>query len=159
MYADSQLELSDSQAVTATAVCANVIDTLTLGLGAGAQAGAQLADRLDAETLYVVVQTAVACTDTSSDATLTITLETSANSDLSSPTVIMSSRAIPFADFSPAGAQVWVMPLPPSAAWKRYVGLRYSVASGPLTAGAFDAILTPTIQRNRVYKTTTPVAQ
>jgi hypothetical protein len=51
------------------------------------------------------------------------------------------------------------MPLPPSAAWKRFVGLRYTVASGPLTAGAFDAILTPTIQRNRVYKTTTPVAQ
>jgi hypothetical protein len=159
VYIDQQLELSDSQAVTATAVSSNTIDLLALNAGAGAQAGAQNTDRLDAAPLYVVVQTAVAATDVSSDATLTLTLETSANSDLSSPTVIAASRAIPFAEFSPAGSMVWIMPLPPSTRWQRYIGLRYSIANGPLTAGAFDAVLTTTIQKNKVYKTTTPIAQ
>lgn len=144
MYLDSTLELAVAQAVTVSAVSANVADLRALNLGAGSQAAVQ--DRVDATPLYLVVRTAVACTDVGSDATLVVSLETSPNSDLSASTVIAQSGVIPFATFSPAGSQVWIVPLPPSSAWKRYLGVRFTVASGPLTAGAFDAFLTPNMQ-------------
>ena len=38
MYVDTQVELSDAQAVTSTAISSNVIDTLTTSVGANAAA-------------------------------------------------------------------------------------------------------------------------
>lgn len=146
MYLDSTLELAVAQAVTASAVGANVADVQALGLGAGAQAGPQNIDPGSGATLYLVVRTASACADTGSDAALQVSLETSPNSDLSASTIIVQSAAVPFATFSPAGTTVWVVPLPPSRNWKRYLGVRFTVAAGPLTAGAFDAFITANSQ-------------
>ena len=73
--------------------------------------------------------------------TLTITLESDDNASLSSPTVHFSTGAIAFASFATAGTRLVTVRLP-HGAYQRYVGLRYTVASGPLTAGAFDAFLT-----------------
>lgn len=146
MYVDKMLELSDSQAVTSTAISENVIDTLTTG-AAAATLGTYVAVNTDQdlgqsnEDIYLVVQTAVTCTDTSSDATLTITLESDDNVGLSSPTVHYSTGAIAFASFATAGTRLVTLCLP-HGTYQRYVGLRYTVASGPLTAGAFDAFLT-----------------
>ncbi len=151
MYIDSTLELAVAQAVTTSAVGQNIADLRALNLGAGSQAAVQ--DRLDATPLCLVVRTAVACTDVGSDATLQVSLETSPNSDLSASTVIAQTGVLPFASFAPIGTTVWAIALPPSDSWKRYLGVRFTVASGPLTAGAFDAFITSNIQRNsRAYK-------
>jgi uncharacterized protein (UPF0548 family) len=152
MYVDSQLELSDSQAVTSTAISSNVIDLFGTNLGAGAQVAANVIQDIgQGEDVYLVVQTAVACTDTSSDATLTITLETDTAVGLGSSTVVLNLGTLAFAAFATAGTVLARVKLP-SFDYKRYLGLRYTVAAGPLTAGAFDAFITNNIQNNKIYK-------
>lgn len=132
MILDAQNEFSDSQAVTSTAISTNVID-----LGATNN----LKDIGAGEPVYLVVQTVVAATDTGSDATLTVTLESDSTADLAtSATVHFSTGALAFAAFSPAGTTLAAVRLP-SGSYERYLGVRYTVASGPLTAGQFDAFL------------------
>ena len=146
MFIDSQLEFSDAQAVTATAISSNVLDTqvtdqtntaLNLGIG---------------EEAYLVVRTQTAATDTGSDATLTITLESADNAALSTNAVVhFSTGAIPFASFAPAGSKLVAVKLPQHIDYKRYLGVRYTVASGPLTAGKFDAFIVKDVQDAAKY--------
>lgn len=155
MYVDTQLELSDAQAVTSTAISSNVIDLLTTALGAATLDSKlqpnSLVDIGAGEDVYLVVSTQTTVTDTSSDATLVITLETDTAVGLGSSTVVASTGTLAFATYATAGTQVWVLKLPPFD-YKRYLGIRYTVASGPFTAGAFDAFLTVGLQKNKVYK-------
>jgi hypothetical protein len=132
---DTQNKFSDAQAVTSTAISTDVIDlnpnggpntTRDLGMG---------------EQVFLSVVTHTTCTDTGSDATLTVTLESSAVVGLTSSTVHASTTTLAFATYATAGTTVWRIALP-SATYQRYLGLRYTIASGPLTAGAFDAYLT-----------------
>ena len=155
MYVDSQIEFSDAQAVTATAISSNVYDLFSMGLGGGAT-DVTPNTRLDigqgTDHLYLVVNTAVTATDTGNDATLTITLESADDAGLTTNAQVhYSSGAIAFASFATAGTNLVAIRLP-SALYRRYLGVRYTVASGPLTAGAFDAFVTPTLQQNRIYK-------
>ena len=155
MYVDSQIEFSDAQAVTATAISSNVYDLFSMGLGGGAT-DVTPNTRLDigqgTDNLYLVVNTAVTATDTGNDATLTITLESADDAGLTTNAQVhYSSGAIAFASFATAGTTLVAIRLP-SALYRRYLGVRYTVASGPLTAGAFDAFVTPTLQQNRIYK-------
>lgn len=155
MYVDSQIEFSDAQAVTATAISANVYDLFSKGLGGGAT-DVTPNTRLDigqgTDHLYLVVNTAVTATDTGNDATLTITLESADDAGLSTNAQVhYSTGAIAFASFATAGTNLVAIRLP-SALFRRYLGVRYTVANGPLTAGAFDAFVTPTLQQNRIYK-------
>lgn len=154
MYVDSQLELSDAQAVTSTAISANVIDLLTTGAAASATAiGPNATINIGIGCpLWLVVQTRTACTDVGSDATLQVTLESDTAVGLASaPVVHLNTGALAFAAFSAAGTRVLVAPLP-SGSYKRYLGLRFTVASGPLTAGTFDAFLTTDPSVNTIYK-------
>lgn len=153
MFVDTQTEFSDAQAVTATAISTNVIDTqAALGGGTNIAGGNANQDIGQGEDVYLVVQTVVAATDTGSDATLTVTLESATDAGLTTAAVVhFSTAALAFAAFSPAGTQIAVIKLP-VADYKRYLGVRYTVGAGPLTAGAFDAFLTKDIQRNKIYK-------
>ena len=151
MYVDKNLELSDSQPVTSTAISTNVIDLMTVDSAGGTAAANVIQDIGQGEDLYLVVQTAVACADVSSDATLTITLESDTAVGLGTSTVHFSTGALAFAAYATAGTQVLLLKLPP-AEYKRYLGIRYTVASGPLTAGQFDAFITKDIQKNKIYK-------
>ena len=153
MLLDSQTEFSDAQAVTSTALSTNVLDLFSVLGGAGASISPNTRiDVGDADYLYLVVQTNTACTDVSSDATLTITLESADDAAISSNVVThFSTGALAFATFSPQGTQLIKMRLP-KGLYRRYLGIRYTVASGPLTAGAFDAFLTPTADNQRPYK-------
>lgn len=153
MYVDSQTTFSDSQAVTSTAISTNVMDLVSLGLGGGTNVALNtVSDIGNGQPIYLVVQTAVTATDTGSDATLTVTLESDTAAGLSSsPTVHYSSGALAFASFATAGTQFIAIALP-MGDYKRYLGLRFTVASGPLTAGAFDAFLTTDVQRVKAYK-------
>lgn len=149
MYIDTNLEFSDSQAVTATAISANVYDTQSIAAGGGStgnSGGYGINSLVDlgqaADEMFLVVQTAVACTDVGSDATLTITIESDTVATLAgTPTVHFSTGPLAFAAFSTAGARLVCTTLP-HGLYKRYLGLRYTVAAGPLTAGQFDAFLT-----------------
>lgn len=138
MYVDSLAQFSDAQAVTATAISENVMD-----LGASPTTR----DIGNGQPVYLVVQTQTTATDTGSDATLTITLESDSTADLAtSATVHYSSGAIAFADFATAGTQFVAVALP-MGDYERYLGVRFTVAAGPLTAGNFDAFLTTDVQR------------
>lgn len=149
MYLDKQNEFSDAQAVTATAISTNVID-LFAGI-VSPNVNNVLRDIGSGQDLYLVVMTQTAATDAGSDATLTVTLESDDNVGLTSPTVHFSTIAFPFATFSPLGAELVAIKLP-KGDYERYLGVRYTVAAGPLTAGNFDAFLTTDVQSWRAYR-------
>lgn len=148
MYVDSQLEFSNAQAVTATALSTNVVDLQPQS------------ERLNAlqnigigEDAYLVVQTQTAATDSGSDATLTVTLESADDAGISTNAQVhFSTGAIAFANFAPAGSKVAVFKLPQHLAYRRFLGVRYTVASGPLTAGNFDAFITKDVQAQQYMK-------
>lgn len=147
MYVDSQAQFSNAQAVTSTAISENVID-----LNAASSSNVPLLQDIGTgPDIYLVVQTATTCTDTSSDATLTLTLESDSTANLAtSATVHLSTGALAFATYATAGSQVFVGRLP-AGNYERYLGLRYTIASGPLTAGAFTAFLTLDVQKQSYY--------
>lgn len=137
-------EFSDAQAVTSTAISTNVIDlgpttdNATRDIGTG-------------EPLYLVVRTNTAATDSGSDATLTVSLESDTAEALNSAAVVhYTTGALTFATFSVAGAVLACVRLP-AGDYKRYLGVRYTVASGPLTAGKFDAFLTHDVDKWAPY--------
>lgn len=135
---DKGMEFSDAQAVTASAISTNVMD-----LGVSHDFGV-------AADLFLVVQCDVTATDAGSDATLTISLESDSTADLAtSATVHHTSAAIALASLV-AGETLLVVPVPPGA-YERYLGVRYTVASGPLTAGKFSAFLSADVQRWKAY--------
>jgi hypothetical protein len=133
------------QAITATAISANVLDLRQAATPTLVDEAIQLAD------LWLVVQA-----DQSADfaaagaATLTITLESDTAVGLAtSPVVHFSTAAI--AKASLVKGFVAAKVLLPSDDYKRFLGLRYTVATGPFTAGGLYAFLTPTLQRNKTY--------
>lgn len=140
MLLDKQNEFSDSQAVTASAISTNVIDTL---------ANTTLTDLGEGEPIYLVIAATVAATAAGA-ATVTFTLESDSTADLAtSPTVHFSTAVIGKAALT-AGAPVAIVALPIDL-YERFVGVRYTVATGPLTAGAFDAFLTKDVSKFRAY--------
>lgn len=148
MILDKFNEFADAQAVTSTAISQNVIDLAPLGGGTGTNT---VRDIGSGEDVYLVVRTVQAATDSGSDATLTVTLESDSTENLAtSPTVHFSTGAMAFAAFSPAGAELAAIKLP-AGNYERYLGVRFTVASGPLTAGTFDAFLTKDAQSYRAY--------
>lgn len=152
MIIDTQNELSDAQAVTATAISANVIDLFAVTVG-GQAAGFSPNARIDiGDEAYLLVQTVTAATDVGSDATLTITLESADDVGLTTNAIVhFSSGALAFAAFSPAGSQLVRIRLP-KALYRRYLGVRYTVANGPLTAGTFDAVIVENLDNQRAYR-------
>jgi hypothetical protein len=146
MYLDSRLEFSDGQAVTATAISTNVVDLISNASGKN-----PVRDIGTGEDVYLVVITRTAATDSGSDATLAVSLESDSTENLAtSPTVHFTTGALAFAAFSAAGTVLAAVKLP-SGNYERYLGVRYTVASGPLTAGNFDAFLTTDVDAWRAY--------
>jgi hypothetical protein len=144
MILDAFNEFSDAQAVTSTAISTNVIDL-------GPVTDNTLRDIGTGNPVWLIVKTNTTATDTSSDATLTITLESDSTANLAtSATVHYSTGAIAFASFATAGT-VLVAVMLPSGLYEQYLGVRFTVASGPLTAGAFDAFLTKDADLYRAY--------
>lgn len=135
MITDALLQVSSDQVVTATAVSEDKID---LGVARDIGEGHPLFALF---TVKVAVAAAGAATVTfeiitASDAALTSDIE-----------VIGTSGAIAKADL-PAGKQLAIRINPQIAALgQRYLGVRYTIATGPLTTGsAFDCDFVETIQ-------------
>lgn len=131
MITDALLQLSSAQAVTATAFSTNTIDL-----------GPNTRDIGPGEELNISIAVDTAATAAGA-ATVTFQLVTSANANLSTPTVILATDAIAKTALT-AGAR-FNLPIPHQtlaqglALGQRYLGLQYTVATGPLTAGAFSA--------------------
>lgn len=128
MLIDSLNEFSDEQAVTATALSTNVID-----LGAAV-------DTLDNE-LYLHIKCMTTATAAGA-ATVVFSLETDDAEAIDSASVVFTTPAIAKATLV-AGYEVARIRIP--AGLQQYLAVRYTVATGPLTAGAFSAFLSPSI--------------
>ena len=127
---DALLTVSDEQSVTVTAVSEDVIDlSIDRDIGAGEHL----------YMLFVATEAAAAA----GAATVTFEVIASANSNLSSPVVVGASGPIGKAALA-AGETVAVPLGRQDGLGRRYMGARYTVSTGPLTAGKFTA----TIVRN-----------
>lgn len=127
MITDAENTLSAAQVVTASAVSANTID-----LGAARDVGA-------GEELNVYVNVDLT-TLAAGAATVNFQVITSAAANLSSPTIVGQTDAIPKASLV-TGTQI-LIPVPRSLINKlgqRYLGIQYTVGTGPLTQGTFSA--------------------
>ena len=135
MLTDALLQLSSAQAVTTTAVSTNTIDLGTArDIGTG-------------EDLYAVITVDEAAT-ASGSATVNFQVITSANANLSSANIISQTDAIAKTDLTLARKPIVIcinpallLSLPVG---QRYLGVQYTVATGPLTAGKFSATITNT---------------
>lgn len=132
MILDATTLLSDDQAITATARSTNVIDLGAPGTpyGAAAAINQDIGKGTKIPLLVQVTQTFATLTS------LAITVETSANADLSSSTVLSSTTVA-------AAALVAGYQLPidvvPNRVTGRYFGVRYTVSGSDATAGKITA--------------------
>jgi len=140
MYVDAELQFSDSQAVTSTAVGTNVID-----LGVARSIG-------NGEPMAVLFCVEVAADQTTGDEDYTFTLEYSSVAAQTSGYVTMGQRlyesGTPAAPAQDADLLVvgykFAIPVPPTSAGddERYIGIRYTTA-GTTPTITVSAFLTP----------------
>ena len=135
MFLDSLLLLSDAQAFTATGFSTNTIDlgnvTPKNEIGAG-------------EPMEVTVTVDVAADFTSTDETYRFDLVTSANANLSSPTIINQRSVLASggaASLLAAGRDIH-LPVPKGAVLQRYLGLQLTLA-GTTPSITITAMLQP----------------
>lgn len=135
MITDKLLRVSEDQAVTTTAVSTNTID---LGVAQDIGQGMKL-------NMNFAVTTAFA-----GGTSIAFEVISSAAADLSSPTVISSSAAIPVAQLT-AGKNVAVSMSPNiGSKGQRYLGARYTVV-GTMSAGKVTADVVTDIQDGKKY--------
>ena len=144
MIADALLTFADNTPLNTGAAGNYVIgDQIDLvverNIGVGIGAG----------QLYLVISMAADATSGGS-ATASFSLITSDNSDLSNPTILLTTPVVPVADLD-EGYRVAVVSLPISDAYKRYLGLRQTTGTAAFTGGSVNAFLTTTPPANRAY--------
>lgn len=146
MYTDKQLMVSDAQVVTVTAVSTNAIDTQNTSpvrqVGIGEEMRMMVSVGLAAlaagaaTVTFEVIQ--------ADDAALTTNVE-----------VLIASAAIGKAALV-AGAKPLDVVLPPNT--RRFIGVRYTIGTGPLTQGTFSAGLVHDTDRQVTYASGYPNA-
>lgn len=141
--------VTTGDALTVTAISANVLDRS----GGNTQFPTLEDEGLNPAENWLIVQM-----DQSADAaaagaaTLVITLESDTTANLATaPVVHFSTAVIPKATMVKGAVLVRVSL--PSDNYKKFIGLRYTVATGPFTAGGLLAWISPDIQRNVIYPT------
>lgn len=138
MILSQQSLFSDNQAVTATAVSTNVLDTGEPGTPTWGQVpfANDVALGTPVEILVQVTESFATLTS------LTITVETGTSSSLGT---VLSSNTIVLADLV-AGKRLPIRFLP--AGCKRYIGVRYTVTGSNATAGKVTAGVTAGVPSN-----------
>jgi hypothetical protein len=135
MYVDAQLLFSDEQAVTASAGSTNTVDLSAVrDLGVG-------------EPLYVVVVCTEAMTDSGSDSTVAVALETDSTTTI---TPDATRTLFTFSALSAAGT-VKISRLGPDDFNLRYGRLYYTLANGNLSTGKFTGFITNNVQKYTSY--------
>ena len=143
MLTDALLQLSSAQAVTTSAVSTNTVDL------------SQARDIGTGNNLFVAITVDVAATAAGA-ATVNFQVITSAAANLGSPTIIGQTDAIGKAELT-LGRKVICIPIPSAVLLaqpigQRYLGVQYTVGTGPLTAGSFSAaIIDEDISVNKYY--------
>jgi hypothetical protein len=135
MIIDAQNRYSNAQAITSAAASTNIIDHGAVrDLGTG-------------ENLYVVVVVTTLMADDSSNSTITVKLQTSADDS----TFGTDAQTLgTFAAVSAAGTMI-IARLAPGAINLRYSRLYYTPANGDLSGGAFTAFLCHDIAKFVAY--------
>ncbi len=135
---DKNLQISNAQAITATATSTDVID-------AGATKNAAIGRDLGGGT-QLFLEVTVGATFTAAGAgTLTIALQDSA--DNSSFADVLTTPALALASLV-VGSRFYI-PLP--AKMRRYIRANYTVATGPMTAGTLCAQVVDGMTVERTY--------
>lgn len=136
------------QAITATAISTNVIDRA----GGYVSGFPTLEDEgTNPDETWLIVQAVSAAAGGDAAKTLTITLESAADAGLTSGPVVHASTTAILGSAITAGAVLWRIALP-SADYKRYIGLRYTVSAG-FTSFPILAFIVADPQRNVIYPT------
>ena len=134
---DRQALLSDKQAVTVTAFSSDQYDT-------GNVSPSRNIGRFGLRAVFSVDETALAA----GAATVTFELIEADDAAGTGANVIASSAAIGKAALT-VGARPFDIPIPDTS--KRFIMARYTVGTGPLTAGKFSCALTRGSDHQRAY--------
>lgn len=132
MIIDRFNEFSDAQAVTASAASTNVVDLKAAGA-------------LEGNPYYAHIKVNTTATADGA-ATVTFAVQTDNDEAFGSPTTLWTSSAIGKATLV-AGYEVIRLPIN-GLSLERYLRVYYTVATGPLTAGKFDAFLSADADSN-----------
>jgi hypothetical protein len=139
MIIDALNRMSSAQTVT-TGSENGVVSAASIDLGlAGRDIGA-------GENVYVVVVVTTAMAGTNPNAT-TVALVTDDAATLATPTVVQTLGVL--ATNSPVGTLL-IARIQPSAAFERYIGIRYTAANA-LSGAAFTAFLADEVDVQRYY--------
>ena len=136
MILDSSLQLALAQAVTATALSANVLD-----IGSARNIGA-------GQDLYLYIQTNTGAT-AAGNATINFQLQTSLSNTMAAPVTVLDSGAVPIASLGVNSCLK--LKIPSSTAYLEFLALNFLVTTGPLTAGAFSATIAANVDDTTVY--------
>ena len=142
MILDERTEFCDATALNTGAAGSYLIGDV-VDLGIGRDLGGD-----QAEYLVITVDTTAT---SGGSATGQFNLVTDDNAGLSSPTVLVSSRAFPVASMT-AGSVLFAMPLPlEGVAYERYIGIQQVTGTAAFTAGKVNAFITPDVARWKAY--------
>lgn len=141
MIFDKTLLFSDAQAITASAISTNVLDTLPPGrvYGAAANLTKDIGKGNKIPLLIQVVE------DFATLTSLTVEIRFSANENMSSSKTVLS-QTIPVADLK-AGRNFAFMCVPPGAD-RRYMAIQYTVGGSNATAGKVTSGIVHGVQTN-----------
>lgn len=145
MITDKLLQVSEAQAVTATAVSEDVVDlSVARDIGAGE----------DVYFHFTVDETVTAA----GAATVDLQVVVSDAEAMTSPVVVACSGSVPKAEL--VAGKRYVLCISPmiGSVGKRYLAARYVVGTGPLTAGKFSAVCVKDAQDYKVYPVGSVVA-
>ena len=143
MILDERTEICDAVALNTGGAGSYLLgDVIDIGL-AGRDLG-------NSDPLYLVIQVDTTATSGGS-ATGTFSLLTDDNDSLSSPAVLVSSKAWAVADMT-AGTTLMVVQLPmEGTAYERYLGIRQTTGTAAFTAGKVNAFITHTPAKWKAY--------
>lgn len=146
MITDRALEVSTAQAVTVTASSTNSIDL-----------GSVAAARSNMGLWPAVCMITVDVSAAGSGASMTLAVITATDAGLTTGVKIVSSLpAIIVVANLTAGRNPIIMRMNPDVAgdqglWGRYLGVKYTIVSGPFTAGAFTARFLLDYQDSQIF--------
>lgn len=148
MILDKLNVFSDNTALTASAIS----DVIDLG------DDVTLRNIGGQDAIFLVLQTGTAFTDTGNDATLVAELVSDSTANLAtSPTVHLTTGTLAFAAVATPGNKTLLVAALPFGDYERFLGMRYTVANGPFTAGTIRAFLTKDPQFYRALGSVNPV--